>query len=148
MAHGIRETNGSEDRVKDMGINLSDFFLEPRSLPHVLRLSPFIKEKRGEAIRSELVGLFDSDIFSLIVKPLPTDEIIPMELAFKTKLNSYRGLDKLTARICMRGTMQIKYGGNNSWSPTTSTRLLKCIIADAAYKKTQIYQLDSIHAFI
>ena len=69
-------------------------------------------------------------------------------IAFKTKLNSYGGLDKLKARICMRGDMQIKNGNNNSWSPTASTRLLKCLIADAAYNKTQVYQLDFIQAFI
>ena len=48
----------------------------------------------------------------------------------------------------MRGDMQIKNGNNNSWSPTASTRLLKCLIADAAYNKTQVYQLDFIQAFI
>lgn len=147
-AHNIKETNGAEDRIKDMGINLSDFLPEPRSLSQVLRLSPYIKEKWGEEIRSELIGLFNSDTFSLIDKPLPVDEIISTKLAFKTKLNSYGGLDKLKARICMRGDMQIKYDGNNSWSPTASTRLLKCIIVDAAYNKTHIYQLDFIQAFI
>ena len=115
IAHDIKETNGAEDKVKDMGINLLDFLPEPRSLSQVLRLSPYIKEKWGEAIRSELIGLFNSDTFSLIGKPLPADEIIPIKLAFKTKLNSYGGLDKLKARICMRGDMQIKYDGNNSW---------------------------------
>ena len=39
-----------------------------------------MKEKWGETIRSELVGLFDSDTFSLIDKPLPADEIIPTKL--------------------------------------------------------------------
>ena len=148
IAHDIKELNVSEDRIKDTGINLSDFLPEPRSLSHVLRLSPHIKDKWGEAIRSELTGLFDSDTFSLVEKPLPADEIIPVKLAFKTKLNSYGGLDKLKARICMRGDMQIKNGNNNSWSPTASTRLLKCLIADAAYNRTPIYQLDFIQAFI
>ena len=93
-----------------MGINVSDFLPEPRSLSHIWRPSLYIKEKWGEAIRSELVGLFDSDTFSLIDKPLPADEIIPTKLAFKTNLNSYGGLDKLKARFCMRGDIQIKYG--------------------------------------
>ena len=44
--------------------------------------------------------------------------------------------------------MQIKNGNDNSWSPTASTRLLKCLIADAAYNRTPIYQLDFIQAFI
>ena len=55
------------------GINLSDFLPEPRSLSQVLRLSPYIREKWGEAIRSELTGLFNSDTFSLTDKPLPAD---------------------------------------------------------------------------
>ena len=37
IAHDIKETNGAEDKVKDMGINLSDFLPEPRSLSQVLR---------------------------------------------------------------------------------------------------------------
>ena len=45
IAHDIKETNGAEDKVKDMGINLSDFLPEPRSLSQVLRLSPYIREK-------------------------------------------------------------------------------------------------------
>ena len=85
IANDIKETNGVEDRVKDIGINLSDFLPEPRSLSQVLRLSPYINEKWGEAIRSELVGFFDSDTFSLIDKPLPVDEIIPTKLAIKLK---------------------------------------------------------------
>ena len=34
-------------------------------------------KKRGDAIRVEISGLFDSDTFSLNKKPFPTDEIIP-----------------------------------------------------------------------
>ena len=148
IAHDMKQMNATEDRVKNTGINISDFLPEPRSLSHVLRLSPYIKDKWGEAIRSELTELFDSETFSLNEKPLPADEIIPTKLAFKTKLNSYGSLDKLKARICMIGDMQIKNGNNKSWTPTASTRLLKCLIADAAFNKAVVYQLDFIQAFI
>ena len=148
IAHDMKEMKATEDMIKDIGIKLSDFLPEPRSLSHVLRLSPHIQDKWGEALRSELTGLFDSETFSLIGKPLPADEIIPTKLAFKTKLNSYGDLDKLKARICMTGDMQIKNGNNKSWSPTASIRLLKCLIADAAFDKALVYQLDFIRAFI
>ena len=131
IAHDIKEMNSTVDKVKDLGLNLSDFHPEPSSLSHVLRLSPHIKEKWEDAIRSQLVGLFDSETFSLTDKPLPADEIIPTKLAFKTKLNRYGGLDKFEARICMRGDMQIKNGSGKSWSHTALTRLLKCLTADA-----------------
>ena len=44
--------------------------------------------------------------------------------------------------------MQIKDINNNSWSPTASSRLLKCLIADAAKNRVCVYQLDFIQAFI
>ena len=91
--------------------------------------------------------LDDYDTFVLDEKPLPADEIIPAKLACKTKLNVYGGLDKLKARVCLRGDMQIK-DDFISWSPTASTRLLKCFIADAIRNKSKTYQLDFIQAFI
>ena len=48
----------------------------------------------------------------------------------------------------MRGDMQIKNGNNNSWSPTASNRLLKCLIANAAFNKAVVNQLDFIQALI
>ena len=110
-------------------------------------MSLFIKEKWGEAIRSEVTGLFDNDTFLLNRKTLPAYEIIPAKLACKTKLNINGGLDKLKARICLRGDIQIK-DDFISWSPTASTRLLKCFIADAAKNTSKIYQLDFIQTFI
>ena len=35
ITHGIKEMNTTEDKVKDLGINLLDFLPEPRSLSHV-----------------------------------------------------------------------------------------------------------------
>ena len=77
IAHDINALNKSEDKVKDCGINVSDFLPEPRSLSQILKMTASTKEKWGEAIKSELMGLFDSDTFSLTEKPLPADEIIP-----------------------------------------------------------------------
>ena len=107
---------------------------------HLLRL-PFVRYAK-----TAYVTIYGDD--RLNEKPLPADEIIPTKLAMKTKLNSYGGLDKLKTRICLRGDMQIKDANNNSWSPTASSRLLKCLIADAAQNKSTVYQLDFIQAFI
>ena len=43
------------------------------------------KDKWGESIKSELMGLFHSDTFSITEKTLPADKIIPIKLALKTK---------------------------------------------------------------
>ena len=84
-------------------------------MSQVLRLPTHTKEKWGDTIRAEITGLFDSGTFLLNEKPLSADEIIPTKLAMKTKLNSYGGLDKLKARICLRGDIQIKDANNNLW---------------------------------
>ena len=87
VAHELNEIKKDEDIKTDKHVNLSDFIPEPRILSQILRMSPFIKEKWGETIRSEVTGLFDNEIFLLNEKPLPADEIIPAKLVCKTKLN-------------------------------------------------------------
>ena len=58
IAYNINALHKSEDKIKGCGINVSDFLPEPRSLSQILKMSTNTKEKWGEAIRSELVGLF------------------------------------------------------------------------------------------
>ena len=147
IAHEQLKTNKAIEKNQDIQINLSDFIPEPRSLNQVLKLSPLIREKWGASIKKEILGLFDNDTFDTAERALPADEVIPVKCAFKANLNSYGGLDKLKARICVRGDMQIKDLINN-WSPTASVRLLKCFLADAIQNKAIIYQLDFIQAFI
>ena len=65
------------------------FFPDPRSHTQVPTLSFYTKEKWGDVMRGELIGIFDSDTFSLIEEPLPFKEILPTKLALKTKLNSH-----------------------------------------------------------
>ena len=42
-----------------------------------------------------------------------TDGVKTVKWAFEVKLNSYGGLDKLKARICIRGDIQTKDVKNN-----------------------------------
>ena len=95
----------------------------------MLKLSSAVKEKWGSVISGETQGLFENNTFDPNERPLPVDEILPVKLALKTKLNSYGGLDKLKARVCLRGDMQIT-DDFNFWSPTASTRLLKYGLSD------------------
>ena len=133
-------TNKIIEKNQDTQINLSDFIPESKSLSPVLKLSPLVKEKWGMSIKKEILGLFDNDTFDTDERDLPADEVIPVKCAFKAKLNSYGGLDKLKVRICIRGDMQIKDLINN-WSPTASVRLLKCFLADAIQNRAIIYLL-------
>ena len=147
FVHETKTENLRLTQHQDNEISLSDFLPEPRSLSQVIKQSESIRNKWGEAIQKELRGLFKSDTFITDQNPLPSDEVVPVKLTLKTKLNSEGGLDKLKARICLRGDMQER-GDINTWSPTSSGRLLKRFIADAIHNGAIIYQLDFIQAFI
>ena len=137
--HDLQSTKKNKEKHQDAAINLSDFIPEPKSLPQILRMNKHIQEKWGEAIRKEINGLFDSGAFEVTERSLPADEVIPVKLALKAKLNSHGGLDKLKARIYLRGNMQIK-DESNPWSPTASSRLLRCFIAETIKNKAKIFQ--------
>ena len=109
----MQSLNKNDEKSNDQTINLSDYIPEPKSLYQILKLADHIKEKWGTAIKKEIVGLFDNDTFDTNERALPADEVIPVKCAFKTKLNAYGGLDKLKARICICGDMQIKDQINN-----------------------------------
>ena len=147
IAHEQVTQNKNLDKDNDIQINLSDFIQEPKTINQVLKLTSHIKEKWGTAIQKEITGLFHNDTFDTTEKAFPADEVIPVKCAFKTKLNAYGGLDKLKARICVRGDIQIKDDANN-WSPTASVSLLKCFLADAIRNSATVYQLNFIQAFI
>ena len=138
IAHELKGDKDTQEKQYESQINLSDFIPEPVSINNVLRLSPSVKDRWDDATRKEIQGLFDNGTFDTNQIALPADEIILVKCAFKTKLNSYGGLDKLKARICLRGDMQIKESFNN-WSPTASTRLIKCFLADAILNQSKIY---------
>ena len=113
-AHKINQIKQNEDKTQDTHKNISDFLPEPRFLQQVLKLSRIIKDKWGDAIRKEIQGLFDNDTFDTDEKSLPADKVLPVKLELKVKLNAHGGLDKLKARICLRGDMQVK-DGLNTW---------------------------------
>ena len=146
-AHENKDEILKEQKKQENDIILAEFLPEPRSLSHVLRLSESIKNKWGTAIQKELRGSFSSGTFDMDTQPLPNDEVVPVKLTLKTKLDSKGQLDKLKARIYLRGDMQEK-GNINTWSPTSPARLLKRFIADAIHNGCKIYQLDFIQAFI
>ena len=94
----------------------------------------------GSVISGEIQGLFENDTFDPNQWPLPADEILSVKLALKTKLNSNSDLDKLKARVCLRGDIQIK-DNFKSWSPTASTRLLKCLETDMLLEDSTMWDM-------
>ena len=81
---------------------------EPKSSSQILRLLPASKEKWGSAKSGEIQGLFENNTFDPNERPLTADEILPVKLTLKTKLNSYGGLDKLKTRVLFERRYAIK----------------------------------------
>ena len=105
----MHKTNNDVNNItakQDSEMLLSNFLPEPNSLSQVLRLTESIKNKWGTTIHKKIKGLFDSDTVELSERPLPNDEIVPVKLVLKTKLNCHGGFDKLKAQVCLRGEMQ------------------------------------------
>ena len=107
----------NEEKYQDAAISLLDFIPEPKLLSQILRMNKYIQEKLGKSVRKEINGLFDNETFEVIEISLLADKIITGTLALKAKLNNHGGLDKLKARVCLRGDVQMK-DESNRWSPT------------------------------
>ena len=75
-------------------------------------MNKHVLEKQSEAIRKEMNGLFNNGTFEGREMSLFADKIIPVKLALKAKLISHGGLDKLKARVCLTGDMQVKDESN------------------------------------
>ena len=89
----------------------------------------------------------EKNTFSLSEKILPADEIILEILVLKTKLNSYDGLDKLKAIICLEVICRLRI--------QTAILGLQQPLQDfqnvqmhAANNRASVYQLAFIQAFI
>ena len=101
----------------------------------------------SRAIRAEINNLVTHGTFSL--EEANKDEfVIPTTLVFKVKLTSDGSWDKAKARICVRGDIQGKHEDEDTWSPTSTKRTLRTLLADAAKHGAKIRQLDYIGAFL
>ena len=67
---------------------------------------------------------------------------------YKAKIQSNASFDKLKLRIIVRGDLQNKETVEYTWSPTSSMRTLKYLLADAAKHKAIVHQLYFIGAFL
>ena len=66
---------------------------------------------------------------------------------YKAKVLSDGSLDKLKLGIVAIGDMQNKEPVGDTWSPTSSMRNLKYLLADAFKHKSRAHQLDFIGEF-
>jgi len=135
-------------KLGEPGSEVSAFRPEPKNLNEMLRLPADIREHWLKADRVELKNLIDNQTFYL-ASPRKGEIVYPTLSLYKVKLNSRGLLDKLKARIVVRGDLMKEYlPHGDPWSPTASARALKMFIADSARHRARTKQLDFIGAFL
>ena len=132
----------------ESGMNPADFLPTPEGWRQILRLPDRIKKAWLRALHSELILLIiDKKCFKPSL-PGADDPIIPVTAKFRSKIKSDGTIDKLKARVCMRGDLQAELVDFDTWCPMAGYRELKIFVAHAVLKKCRIYQIDFVGAFL
>jgi hypothetical protein len=75
-------------------------------------------------------------------------EIIPLRWVFTYKFDSDGYLDKYKARLVVRGDLQRESIYEDTYAATLHARIVRSMIAIAAFFNLDIYQWDAVNAFI
>ena len=73
------------------------------------------------------------------------EQILPLKWVFKYKLDSDGYLQKLKARLCVRGDLQITE--EETYAATLASRIFRALMAIAAAFDLEIRQYDAVNAF-
>ena len=117
----------SDRPITYISTDITPYIPEPKSIKQILKIKdPKIRAQWIEAVRREL-NTITENTFNLDGQPLPGEQIIPLLLIFKAKMNALGGLEKLKSRLCARGDLQ-DIEGIDIFSPTASKAFLspKC----------------------
>ena len=113
---------------------VSSHWKQIMSLPEHLKLH-WIASMRKELLTLLCMQTFDKDF------------AITVTTKFRTKLTSTGAIDKLKARICLRGDMQTK-GHWDIWCLIAGFRALRIFLAIGALQRCRILQLDFVRTFL
>jgi hypothetical protein len=84
--------------------------------------------------------------FKIILKEeVSNKQILLLKWVFKYKLNSDDYLQKLKARLCVRGDLQITK--EETYAATLASRIFRALIAIAAAFDLEIRQYNAVNAF-
>ena len=111
------------------------------------KLSDNIRKPWLKATLKEIKNLINNQTF-LIEDQKEVEPVTTCMDVYKANIQYDRSLDKLKLRIVVRGDFKNKEMVVDTWSPKSSMRTLKYLLADAAKHKARVHQLDFIRAFL
>jgi len=120
----------------------------PKTVRDILKMQDgIVRQEWLKALKKELKTLINAGTF--VHDNLKDGEIsTPVMETFKVKVKSDGSLDKLKARLVVRGDLQDKNITEDKWSPTASFRSLKMFLGHASRIKARVKQLDFVGAFL
>ena len=110
-------------------------------------MSDNINKSWLKATLKDINNLINNQNF-LIEDPNKGEPVTPCMGVYKAKIQSDGSLDKLKLRIVLIGDLHNKELVGDTWSPTSSMRTLKYVLADATKHKARVHQLDFIVEFL
>ena len=128
------------------GAKAEDFLPAPNHWKHITKLPDRLKYPWLQSLKAELVMLIKKMKTFEPITPTKDDVIIPTTTKFRTKLKADGTVEKLKARVCLRGDKQI--GEWDTWCKIGGFSAVKHFLALAAHHKCRVYQLDYIGAFL
>lgn len=123
------------------------FLPAPDNWKQILKLPSIIQKHWANALLIEIKELIKKGTFAS-GKPNNDDPIIPVTSKYRVKLSPDGSIEKLKARIALRGDlMRDNVVIPDTWCPIAGFRSFKIFLAMAARIKQRIYQLDYVAAF-
>ncbi|MGH7954813.1 MAG: reverse transcriptase domain-containing protein [Gloeomargaritales cyanobacterium] len=137
------------DSLSGAGDDPSNYTPEPISVSQVLKLTGVARDRWLAATKSEFTSVIQNNTFDLKGVIKPTEKVIPLKVVYKAKMRSDGKLDKLKARIVVRGDIHKRQTTipEDPWVPLASFRTLRRFAADAVKHKRQLKQIDYVAAF-
>jgi hypothetical protein len=136
--------------VRDVVENLSpeEFLPCPDSWKQSLDTPPHIRKHWLNALRKELTEIIKKGTFAH-EEMKPDDNVTPVTVKYRIKIQADGTLDKLKARIAFRGDLlKANVHVESTWCPVAGFRALRIFLSMAVEYKARIFQLDYVAAFL
>ena len=137
-----------EVKNEEEGMDPNDFLPAPAHWKQILKLPEKQRKPWLNALYKELKLLTITMKCFKKAQPSENDPIIPVTAKFRTKIKSDGTVEKLKARVCLRGDQQAELTDFDTWCAIANFKDLRFFLAFAAYYECRIYQLDFIGAFL
>ena len=131
----------------ESGSEVSHFIPGPRNFAEVTNNSDNMKKPRLKANLKEIKDLIKNQTF-LIEDLNKSETVAPWMDVYKANIKSDGSPDRFKYIIMVRGDMQNKKLVGDTWSPTSSMRTCKYLMAYATKQKAIVHELDFIIALL